>query len=506
MNGRASEILMQDFEGRLHAMRKTKIICTLGPASDKEEVLLEMIKAGMNVARFNFSHGSHEEQKMKMDMVRKARKKLGMPVAILLDTKGPEIRTGLYKDGKIEIKEGQTFTLTTRDVEGDSTMVSINYAGLPKDVSVGTKILIDDGLIGFEVVSLTDTDIICKALNDGPLSNRKSVNVPGIKLNMEYISPKDHDDLVFGCKEKVDYVAASFARNKQDMLDLRKVLDDNGGKNIAIIAKIENMEGVENVDDILDIADGIMVARGDLGVEVDFELLPMIQKALIKKCIYRGKLVVTATQMLDSMTKNPRPTRAEVSDVANAVFDGTGAIMLSGETGVGKYPVETVRTMAKIAENAETHMKYHSGGQFEDVHLGGDEITNAIAHAVCATSEDLNAKCIVAFTDSGFTANAVSCRKADKTIVGATPDKSSFHKMALYWGVQPCLVKRPKSGTDLYLQGVRAAVETVDAQVDDIIVITAGMPVGRTPYTNTMRVMQITQDFIDLAFEDDFDE
>jgi len=485
-------------------MRKTKIICTLGPASDQEEVLLEMIKAGMNVARFNFSHGTHPEQKAKMDMVRAARKKLGKPVAILLDTKGPEIRTGLYKNGKIEIKEGQTFTLTTREVEGDETIVSINYAGLPQDVSVGTKILIDDGLIGFEVQSVTDTDIICKALNDGPLSNRKSVNVPGIKLNMEYISPKDRDDLIFGCKEKVDYVAASFARNKQDMLDLRKVLDENGGEKIAVIAKIENMEGVENVDEILDIADGIMVARGDLGVEVDFELLPMIQKSLIKKCIHRGKIVVTATQMLDSMTKNPRPTRAEVSDVANAVFDGTGAIMLSGETGVGKYPVETIRTMAKIAENAENSMRYHSSGEFEDIQPVGDVITNAIAHAVCATSEDLDAECIVAFTDSGFTANAVSCRKPEKTIVGATPDPVVFHKMSLFWGVQPSLVKRPKSGTDLFLQAVRAAVQTLDAKVDDVIVITAGMPVGRTPYTNTMRVMSITQDFIDLAFEDDF--
>lgn len=485
-------------------MRKTKIICTLGPASDQEEVLLEMIKAGMNVARFNFSHGTHPEQKAKMDMVRAARKKLGKPVAILLDTKGPEIRTGLYKEGRIEIKEGQTFTLTTREVEGDETMVSINYAGLPQDVSVGTKILIDDGLIGFEVQSVTDTDIICKALNDGPLSNRKSVNVPGIKLNMEYISPKDREDLIFGCKEKVDYVAASFARNKQDMIDLRKVLDENGGEKIAVIAKIENMEGVENVDEILDIADGIMVARGDLGVEVDFELLPMIQKSLIKKCIHRGKIVVTATQMLDSMTKNPRPTRAEVSDVANAVYDGTGAIMLSGETGVGKYPVETIRTMAKIAENAEKTMRYHSSGDYEDIEAAGDVITNAIAHAVCATSEDLNADCIVAFTDSGFTAKAVSGRKPEKTIVGATPDPTVFHKMAMYWGVQPSLVKRPKSGTDLYLQAVRGAVETVGAKVDDVIVITAGMPVGRTPYTNTMRVMQITQNYIDLAFEDDF--
>ncbi len=491
-------------------MRKTKIICTLGPASDKEEVLRDMILAGMNVARFNFSHGSHEEQKMKMDMVRKVRKSVNKPVAILLDTKGPEIRTGTYAEGKIEIKEGQTFTLTTREVDGDSSMVSITYKGLPHDVTPGTKILIDDGLVAFEVMETTDTDVICKALNDGPLSNRKSVNVPGMKLNMEYISPKDRDDLIFGCKEQVDYVAASFCRSAEDMRQLRALLNENGGGKIEIIAKIENMEGVDNIDEILDEVEGIMVARGDLGVEVPFEMLPMIQKRLITKCIRRGKIVVTATQMLDSMTKNPRPTRAEVSDVANAVYDGTSAIMLSGETGVGKYPVETVRTMSMIAENAERNIHYGYNGRFSGRGKGHLAIssdtsrkTNAIAHAVCTTSEDLDAKCIVAFTDSGYTAKAVSNRRPLKPIVAATPDKQVYHKMALLWGVEPGLVKRPRSGTDLYMQTVRAAVDVLDAKVDDVIVVTAGMPVGRISYTNTMRIMQITQDYIDLAFEDD---
>lgn len=494
-------------------MRKTKIICTLGPACDNDEVLKDMMLAGMNVARFNFSHGSHEEQKQRMDAVRRCRKAVGKPVALLLDTKGPEIRTGIYQKGRIEIKEGQTFTLTTRDIEGDESCVSINYKGLPQDVAVGTHILIDDGLVEFEVTGVTDTDIICKALNGGPLSNRKSVNVPGIKLNMEYISPKDREDLIFGCKEKVDYVAASFCRSAQDAKDVRAVLDDNGGRTISIIAKIENMEGVQNIDEILDVVDGIMVARGDLGVEVAFEMLPMIQKQLIRKCITRGKIAVTATQMLDSMTKNPRPTRAEVSDVANAVFDGTTAIMLSGETSVGRYPVETVHTMSMIAENAESNINYslynriaaQKDGAFNHLNRDADRKTNAIAHAVCSTSEDLDVKCIVAFTDSGFTANAVSNRRPNKTIVGATPDVGAFHKMSLLWGVQPCVVKRPGSSTVLYTQAVRAAVETVDAGVDDVVVVTAGMPVGRVAYTNTMRIIQVTRDLIDLAFEDELD-
>jgi len=493
-------------------MRKTKIICTLGPACESDEVLKDMMRAGMNVARFNFSHGAHDEQKQRIDAVRRCRKAVGKPVALLLDTKGPEIRTGLYKDGRIEIKEGQTFTLTTREVMGDETQVSINYCGLPQDVSVGTHILIDDGLVDFVVTAVTDTDIICKALNSGPLSNRKSVNVPGIKLNMEYISPKDREDLLFGCKEKVDYVAASFCRTADDAKQLRTLLDENGGKDIAIIAKIENMEGVENIDAILDLVEGIMVARGDLGVEVPFEMLPMIQKRLIRKCLSRGKIAITATQMLDSMTKNPRPTRAEVSDVANAVYDGTTAIMLSGETSVGKYPAETVRTMSMIAENAEHNIDYghdhsFSGRRGCGAHLDRDVDlkTNAIAHAVCATSVDLDAKCIVAFSETGFTANAMSNRRPEKTIVGATPNERVYHKMSLLFGVQPCVVKRPLSTTMVYTQAVRAAVESIGAGVEDLIVVTAGMPVGRISYTNTMRIIQITQDAMDLAFEDEID-
>ena len=488
-------------------MRRTKIICTLGPATDEGTVLKDMIRAGMNVARFNFSHGSHEEQKARMDMVKAARAELGMSVGLLLDTKGPEIRTGVYKDGRIEIQEGQTFTLTTREIEGDETMVSINYAGLPNDVSVGTRILIDDGLVAFEVIDIKDgTDIVCRALNNGPLSNRKSVNVPGIKLNMPYVSEKDRADIIFGCEQKVDFIAASFARTAQDMRDLKAILAEQNAQDIEIIAKIENMEGVNNVDEILDEVAGIMVARGDLGVEVPFEELPEIQKALIKKCISRGKRVVTATQMLESMAKNPRPTRAEVSDVANAVYDGTSAIMLSGETSVGKYPVETVATMSRIAVNAEATIHYDvrraTRPEFQSIDITGDDKTSAIAHATCTTSTDLDAKCIVAFTESGSTARAVSGFRPGQFIVGATPSEVTFNRLTMSWGVIPCLVSKPGSGTELYMQAVRAAVTAMDVKEGDIITVTAGMPVGRVSYTNTMRVIQVTEAYINMAFED----
>lgn len=487
-------------------MRRTKIICTLGPATDEGDVLKNMMKAGMNVARFNFSHGSHEEHKARMDMVKAARAELGLPVGLMLDTKGPEIRTKTYKDGKIEIVEGQEFTLTTRDVEGDGTMVSITYPGLPDDVEVGTRILIDDGLVAFEVTAIKGTDIVCKALNGGPLSNRKSINVPGIKLNMPFVSDKDRADIEFGLTQGIDFIAASFTRSAQDVRDIKEILKEHGQEDVEIICKIENMEGVHNIQEILDEANGVMVARGDLGVEVPFEELPEIQKNIIKTCISRGKRVVTATQMLESMAKNPRPTRAEVSDVANAVYDGTSAIMLSGETSVGKYPVETVETMSRIAMNAEATIHYDrrraTRPEFAEMAVAGDDKTNAIAHAVCTTSADLDAKCIVAFTESGSTARAVSCRRPGKLIVGATPSEKTFHRLTMSWGVIPCMVRRPSSGTGLYMQAVRGAVEAMKAGVGDIIIVTAGMPVGRVSYTNTMRVIQVTEDYINLAFED----
>ena len=482
-------------------MRKTKIICTLGPATDA--VLPEMIKAGMNVARMNFSHGSHEEHKARMDAVKAARKELGMPVGIMLDTKGPEIRTKTYKDGKIEIVEGQEFTLTTRDIEGDNTIVSITYEGLPNDVQPGTRILIDDGLVAFEVTAVKGTDIVCKALNGGPLSNRKSINVPGIKLNMKFVSDKDREDIEFGLSQDIDFIAASFTRSAQDVRDIKEILKAHGKEDVEIICKIENMEGVNNVQEILDEANGIMVARGDLGVEVPFEELPEIQKSIIKTCISRGKRVVTATQMLESMAKNPRPTRAEVSDVANAVYDGTSAIMLSGETSVGKYPVETVRTMSRIAENAEKTIHYDRRRvtrlEFQNMNVDGDMKTLAISHATCSTSADLGVKGIVAFTESGSTARAVSTYRPGAPIIAATPSEKTFNRLTMSWGVKPILVeKRPQSGTELYHLSEKAAVTALDLRVGDVITITAGMPVGEVYYTNTLRVHELTE----KSFED----
>lgn len=481
-------------------MRKTKIICTLGPAT--EPVLSEMIKAGMNVARLNFSHGTHEEHKARMDAVKAAREALGMPVGIMLDTKGPEIRTKTYKDGKIEIVEGQEFTLTTRDIEGDSTIVSITYAGLPNDVKPGTRILIDDGLVAFDVVEIRNgTDIVCKALNGGPLSNRKSINVPGIKLNMPFVSEKDREDIEFGLSQDIDFIAASFTRSAQDVRDIKAILKANGKEDVEIICKIENMEGVNNLHEILDEANGVMVARGDLGVEVPFEALPEIQKNIIKTCISRGKRVVTATQMLESMAKNPRPTRAEVSDVANAVYDGTSAIMLSGETSVGKYPVETVATMSRIAENAERTIHYDRRRstrlEFQNMNVGGDAKTNAIAHATCSTTHDLGAKCIVAFTDSGSTARAVSTYRPGAPIVGATPSKKTYHRLTMSWGVIPVLTEgQSTSDAELFDLSARAAIKACGLQAGDIMTVTAGVPVGKANYTNSLRVLQLTEQIV----------
>ena len=478
-------------------MRKTKIICTLGPATDA--VISELIEAGMNVARMNFSHGSHEEHKARMDAVKAARTALGKPVGLMLDTKGPEIRTKTYKDGKIEIVEGQEFILTTREVEGDEHIVSITYDGLPSDVKVGTRILIDDGLVAFEVTEIRDgTDIVCKALNGGPLSNRKSINVPGIKLNMKFVSDKDREDIEFGLTQGIDFIAASFTRSAQDVRDIKAILKAHGKEDVEIICKIENMEGVNNIQEILDEANGVMVARGDLGVEVPFEELPEIQKSIIKICISRGKRVVTATQMLESMAKNPRPTRAEVSDVANAVYDGTSAIMLSGETSVGKYPVETVQTMSRIANNAESTIHYDRRRatrlEFQNMNVAGDLKTLAISHATCSTTADLGAKCIVAFTEAGSTARAVSTYRPGAPIIAATPNEKTCNRLTMSWGVTPVLVSRhPKSGTELYDLSEQAAISALDLRVGDIITITAGMPVGHVNYTNTLRVHQLTE-------------
>lgn len=489
-------------------MKKTKIICTVGPATDNKIVLADMMKAGMNVCRMNFSHGSYEEHTARANLIKEVRAELGMPIALLLDTKGPEVRIKTFVDDRIQLVTGNQFTLTTREVEGNDSIVSITYAGLPHDVKVGTTILIDDGLIAIVVENIVDgTDIVCRVQNDGALSNRKSLNVPEINLTMDYMSPKDKADIEFGLTQDIDFIAASFVRSAADIQEIRDILAAHGKEYIQIIAKIENMEGFNNLREILEIADGVMVARGDLGVEVSYYELPRLQKHMIKTAISMGKIVVTATQMLESMAKNPRPTRAEVSDVANAVYDGTTAIMLSGETATGKYPVETVRTMATIAENTESQIHYErrriTRPEFTEMEMASHVKTRAIAHATVTTAHDLGAKCIVALTDSGDTARSVSAFRPGVPIIGATPSEITYRQLALRWGVQPIMVNRPNTGTELYSQAACAAVLAGGAQVGDVITVTAGMPVGRAAYTNTMRLLDITQTHIDHAYEED---
>ena len=478
-------------------MRKTKIICTLGPSTDKEGVLRDLIANGMNVARFNFSHGSHEEHLGRLEKLKALREELGKPVAALLDTKGPEIRLKDFKNGVENLVAGQTFTLTTRDVEGTNEICSITYKDLPMDVEPNGTIMLDDGLIKLQIQTVNDTDIVCTVLNSGKIKNKKGVNVPGVHLSMPYMSQRDKDDIIFGIQQGYDFIAASFVRTAQDVYDIRNLLNQYDS-NIRIIAKIENREGVNNIDSILAAADAVMVARGDLGVEIDFTELPGIQKDIIDRSFSFGKPIVTATQMLDSMMVNPRPTRAEISDVANAIYDGTSAIMLSGETSVGKYPVETVSTMSRIAENAERTIHYDRRRvtrlEFQNMHVSGDMKTLAISHATCSTSADLGAKCIVAFTESGSTARAVSTYRPGTLIVAATPCEQTFNRLSMSWGVKPVLVaKRPSSGTELYSLSEQAAIQTLDLRVGDIITITAGMPVGHVNYTNTLRVHQLTE-------------
>ena len=420
--------------------RKTKIVCTLGPSTDKEGVLKRLIEEGMNVARFNFSHGDHEEQLGRLQMLQKLRKELKRPVAALLDTKGPEIRLRDFTDGKVELKDGQTFTLTTDEIMGDAKRVSITYKNLPEDVKPGDRILIDDGLIGMEVKEIKVTsgakadkdgnkpkDIICQVLNGGVISNRKGVNVPNVELSMPYISEKDYGDIVFAVEHDYDFIAASFVRTADDVLAIRKILAEKGGEDINIIAKIENMQGVQNIDDIIRVSDGIMVARGDMGVEIPLEDVPVIQKMIIKKVYDAGKKVITATQMLDSMMKHPRPTRAEATDVANAIYDGTDAVMLSGETAAGRYPLEAVRMMTKIAESSEPYLDYRTYNR-RDVKRSDHVISNALSSATVRTAEILNAKAIIVPTMHGFTANLLSNWRPKCRIIGMSPNWDVYVK------------------------------------------------------------------------------
>ncbi len=473
-------------------MKRTKIICTLGPACTNEKTMKEMLLAGMNVARFNMSHGDYEEHKNRMDMFRRVRDSLNMPAAVLLDTKGPEIRLKNFENGSIVLNDGDEFILTNEDILGNQKKVAISYKNLTQDIKDGCRVLIDDGKVTMQVISHDDKEIKCKVLYGGKISNHKGVNVPSVHLNMPYLSEVDKADLLFGIKEDVDYVAASFIRNQEDILSIRNFLDYNGGSKIKIIAKIENQEGIDNFDEILAIANGIMVARGDMGVEVDYEKLPGIQKRFIKKCRQVGKIVVTATQMLESMVSNPSPTRAEISDVANAVFDGTTAIMLSGETANGKYPVQTVQTMAKIAKRAEQDA--FSLQSYENVIIADSaDSTQAISHATCTTAEDLKAKAIITVTQIGTTALRISKFRPRVPIVAATPELKSYHQLALIWGVNPVLSRTQATTDNLFAHAIYCAKMNNFVKPGDTVVLTAGVPLGVSGGTNTLKVERVPQ-------------
>lgn len=469
-------------------MRKTKIVCTLGPSTDDEKVLEQLIKEGMNVARCNFSHGTHEEHKERMDKVKKIREKCDRPVALLLDTKGPEIRTGNFKDGKVKVKTGQTFTLVAdNNILGTEEKTGITFPDLYKDVTPGAVIMIDDGLIEMEVVKIEGTDIVCAVKNEGVISNHKGVNVPDVHISMPYMSEQDKSDILFGIKEDVDYIAASFTRTADDVKELRKFLDDNGGKDINIIAKIENSEGIINVDGIIEEADAVMVARGDMGVELPEEEVPIIQKMIIKKVYEAGKQVIIATQMLESMINNPRPTRAETADVANAIYDGTSAIMLSGETAAGKFPVEAVATMARIAERTEMDVNYKQ--RFFDNHNNHrSDITEAVCHATCMTAYDLDAKSILTVTKSGRSAKMISKYRPDCMIIAGSTEEKVVRQLNMSWGVSPVLIKEKKHVLELFDYAVEVAKEKGLVETDDIVVITSGVPLGKSGTTNMIKV------------------
>ena len=466
-------------------IRKTKIVCTMGPNLFEKNLIAPLMQAGMNVARFNFSHGTHESHKHYHDEVCRIRDELGLPVATLLDTKGPEVRVRSFKEGRVTLQNGQIFTLTTEDVEGDENRVSITYKNLPQDVKVGNAILIDDGLIGMTVEKIDGTEIICRVNNGGVVSNNKGVNIPNVHLTMPFISEKDRGDILFAIQEGFDYIAASFTRSADDILQIRHILQENGGAGINIIAKIENMEGVENIDEILRVVDGVMVARGDLGVEVPLEDVPALQKELIQRGIAAGKPVITATQMLDSMIKNPRPTRAEATDVANAIYDGTSAIMLSGETAVGAYPVEAVQTMVRIALRAEADMKNIRGFIRNTT---STDVTNAISHATVTSAHDLNASAIITVSKSGGTARILSRYRPACTIVGCTTSPMVWRQLSLSWGVVPLMIGEESNTDDLFEHAVDAAVAAGIVRDGELVVLTAGVPLGISGTTNLMKV------------------
>ena len=475
-------------------MRKTKIICTMGPSTDKGDVMEQLVREGMDVARFNFSHGPHDEQRGRIQKLRELRKKYDRPVAALLDTKGPEIRLGCFKDGKVSLEEGQIFTFTNKDIEGTNECVSITYKELYKDVRPGGHILVDDGLVDLEVQDISGKDIVCKVINAGVIGDKKGVNVPGANLKMPFISKKDHDDLLFGIQEGFDFVAASFTRTANDIREVRKILKENGGEEIQIIAKIENQQGVDNIDEIIEAADGIMIARGDMGVEIPPEYVPVIQQKIIQKVYTAGKPVITATQMLDSMISHPRPTRAEATDVANAIFQGTSATMLSGETAAGKYPVDALRMMAEIAEMTEPHLDYKVFIEHRSMD-GREQISSAVGLAAVRTAKNLKADAIVTPTMSGNTARLISNFRPKVPIYAITPSATIQHKLQLIWGVTP-LKGYERDTTDHIISQAMNVVRTRHLiHRGDLVVFTAGDPAtnmtnGQGAVTNMMHVIE----------------
>lgn len=468
-------------------IRKTKIVCTLGPAVDDEVILRQMILEGMNIARFNMSHGNHEEHGKRLDMLKRIRDDLKVPVAALLDTKGPEIRLGDFEQKQVVLKQGQLFTLTTSEILGNKESAYINYSGLPYDVTPGNRILIDDGLVEMEVESVVGEEIRCLVKNTGVISARKGVNVPGVPLSLPFINEKDYNDLRFAVEQGFDFVAASFTRTMEDMRELKHLLKELGGEKIKVIAKIENSQGVENLDEILSQADGVMVARGDMGVEIPFEEVPVIQKEMIKKVYGVGKQVITATQMLDSMMQYPRPTRAEANDVANAVYDGTSAIMLSGETASGKYPLECIRTMVKIAGRTEQDIDYRKRFLQNKLPTEGS-ITNAISKATVNAAMELNAKAIVTVTESGRTAYMISRYRPFCPVIACTPKEQTYRQLSLSWGIIPLLIEEKEALDDLFEEAIKAVERASYVSAGDIIVLTAGVPIGTSGTTNLLKV------------------
>ncbi len=473
-------------------MTKTKIICTLGPATDQPGILDALVQEGMSVARFNFSHGNYEEHEKRLNALKEARTKYQKPIAALLDTKGPEIRVKSFKAGKVELKPEQLFRLCFGDVEGNEEQVTITCKELYKDVSVGKRILLDDGLIEMQVEAIEGKDIVCRVVNGGIVSNNKGVNVPDVHLSLPYVSEKDRNDILFGIAKDFDFVAASFVRRADDVRQIRKILVDNSGKNIEIISKIENREGVDNIDEIIEVSDGIMIARGDMGVEIASEEVPVIQKMIIKKVYEAGKKVITATQMLDSMMKNPRPTRAETTDVANAIYDGTSAIMLSGETAAGRYPVEALQTMMRIATRTEQDIDYRKRFFGYD-HKASTNITDAICHATCTTAHDLNASAILTVTKTGTSARMISRYRPGCQIIGCTIDEKVGRQLNLSWGVRPLLIMEENDVIELFNHSVSNARDYGFLNPGELVVITSGVPLGMAGTTNMIKVQTVQE-------------